>query len=286
MGNDYELPGPSKNQKKKHGCFFWGCITSVILAVVLLVVIGVGIYVSYRYIIDTAKKYTDTIPAPMPAVAMPEPQRVELRKKVEEFGKGIEARTAAEPIVLTADDLNALIDENPMLTGKAHVDIVGDKVTAKISFPVSDMKLPKPFRELDGRYLNGSATLRVSLRDGVLDVRADSIEAKGQPLPKEIMDGLKNQNLAEKSLDDPKARAAVSKLESIVVKDGKIIVTPRSASKPEASKDATKAEPAKEAAKDEASKDTAKDEASKEAPPKDATTPAKAPDEAKKPDQP
>ena len=266
MSYDYQ---PPVAQKKKHGCFFWGCITSVILAIVLMIVVGVSVYIGYRYLIDTAKKYTDTVAAPMPVVAMPEPQRVELRKKVEDFGKGLEARTATEPIVLTADDLNALIDENPMLKGKAHVDIVGDKVTAKISFPLSDLKLP--VRELDGRYLNGSAILRVSLKDGVLDVRADSVEVKGEPLPPNIMDALKSQNLTEKSLDDPKARAAAYKIESIVVKDGKIIVTPRPTTKPEAPKDATKVEPPKEAAKDEAPK---------EAPAKGATPP----DKAEKPD--
>lgn len=271
MSNAYDEPAP---QKKPRGCFFWGCIISVIVSVVLIIVVGVSIYVGIRYLIDTAKKYTDTVSAPMPAVAMPEPQRVELRKKVEEFRKGLEARTATEPLVLTADDLNALIDDNPALKGKAHIDIVGEKVTAKISFPLRDMKLP--IRELDERYLNGSATLRVSFKDGVLDVRADSIEAKGGPLPPKVMEALKNQNLAEKLLDDPKAREAFNKLESITVKDGKIIVTPRPASKPEAPND-TKAEPPN---------DEAKDEASKEAPAKDATPPAKVPDEAKKPDQP
>lgn len=271
MSYDYQPPAP---QKKKHGCFFWGCITSIILAVVLIVVVGVTIYVGYRYLIDTAKKYTDTVAAPMPAVAMPEPQRVELRTKVEAFGKGLEARTATEPIVLTADDLNALVDDNPMFKGKAHIDIVGDQVTAKISFPLSDLKLP--FRELDGRYLNGSATLRVSLKDGVLDVRADSMEAKGEPLPPKFMDELKKENLAKQALDDPKARAAINKFESIVIKDGKIIVTPRPATRPEPPKDATKTEPPK---------DAAKDEAAKEAPGKDATPPAEAPGEAKKPDQ-
>ena len=85
------------------------------------------------------------------------------------------------------------------------------------------------------------------------------------------MDALKSQNLAEKSLDDPKARAAIDKIESIIVKDGKIIVTPRPTTKPEAPKDATKAEPPKEAAKDEAPK---------EAPAKGATPP----DKAEKPD--
>lgn len=271
MSYDYQ---PPVAQKKKHGCFFWGCITSVILAIVLMIVVGVSVYIGYRYIINTAMKYTDTVAKPMPAVAMPEPQRVELRKKVEEFGKGLEARTATEPIVLTADDLNALIDDNPMLKGKAHVKIVGDKVTADVSFPLRDLKLP--IRELDERYLNGSATLRVSLKNGVLDVRADSIEVKGKPLPPQFMDELKKSNLAEKSLDDPKAREAMDKIESIVVKDGKIIVTPRPTTKPEAPKDATKAEPPKE---------DAKDEAPKEAPAKDAKPPAEAPDEAKKPDK-
>ena len=197
---------------------------------------------------------------------MPEPQRVALRAKFKAFGEALEAKTATEPLVLTADDLNALIDDNPNFKGKAHVEIAGEKVTAKISFPVDDLKLG--IKELEGRYLNGSATLRVTLLNGVLDVRADSIEAKGKPLPAGFVKSLQDENLAKKWLDDPKARAAVDKIESIVVKDGTVIVTPRAARKPEAPTDATKAEPPKEA------------------PTKDANPPADAPAGGKKPDQP
>ena len=81
--------------------------------------------------------------------------------------------------------------------------------------------------ELANRYFNGSATLRVALLNGVLDVAPDSIEVRGKPLPEAFAQGIIGKNLAEKAMDDPKQREALDKLESIVVKDGTIILTPK-----------------------------------------------------------
>jgi hypothetical protein len=248
----YDDPPPPP-QKQPRGCFFYGCLFSVILLVVLVVVIGGSLYAVFRYAVNTAKEYTDTVAVVMPPVKMPEPQRVVLRAKVEDFGKGLDARRATPPIVLTADDLNALADDNPMFKGKVHIDIVGDKVTAKISVPLSQMGLD--FAELKGRYLNGSAVLRVSLKDGVLDVRADSVEARGKPLPPALTKAFRDQNVLEKSLDDPKARMAIDKLESVVVKDGTVILTPRPAAKPAPALNDT---PPKDAAPKDAAEQPAK----------------------------
>ncbi len=225
----YDSPPLSPTpQKKPRGCFFYGCLISAILLIVgILVVVGT-VYFGYRYLINTAKEYTETTPATLPPVTMPEAQREILRKKFQTFGTELKAGTASEPIVLTADDVNALIDDNPDFKGKVHIVIDGDKIKGEISLPLRVLKIA----ELEDRYLNGSATLLPSLQNGVLDVRAESIETKGKPLPEAFIQVFRDKNLAEGAKDDPKVMSEVNKLSSIEVKNGTIILTPKVAAKP------------------------------------------------------
>jgi hypothetical protein len=274
-----EKPAPPPKQPR--GCFFYGCLISAILLVVGILAITATVYFGYRYLINTAKEYTETQPMALPPVVMPEAQRQELRKRIETFHKALEEKKAAEPIVLTADDVNAWIDDQPQWKGKARIAIKGEEITGKISIPLSDLKIA----ELANRYLNGSATLRVALLNGILDVRADSIEVRGKPLPEAFAQSLLGKNLAEKSMDDPKTREALDKLESIVVKNDTIILTPKAAKgqepPPTPPKDESEAKKP-EAEKPEAAK--ASDE-EKPAPEKDEEKPAPAKEpEAPKPE--
>ncbi len=230
MSNDpmfYAEPtkGPSVPEKKSRGCFFWGCITLIILFVVGAIAVVTGGYFLYRYGVNTLKEYSEPAPMAMPPVTMPEAEREQLHQRVDAFREAVNAGKPAEPIVLTAEDLNAMIDDNPDMKGKAHVSIDGSKIKADISFPLGALNLSK---ELVGRYINGTAVLRVSLINDVLDVRMDSIEVKGKDLPPQFKTSLTNQNLAEEYMKEEKNREMIRKISSLEVKDGKVILTPRS----------------------------------------------------------
>ena len=69
------------------------------------------------------------------------------------FKKALEAGTATDPLVLTSDDLNSLIEENPDFRGRLFARVEGDKLKARISFPLEKLKIGM----LRGRYLNGEA---------------------------------------------------------------------------------------------------------------------------------
>ena len=70
---------------------------------------------------------------------MPAEQRQVLKDRVEAFRKAVEAGTPTEPLVLTSDDLNALIEENPDLKGKIYVKIEGDEVKGQVSIPLDKL---------------------------------------------------------------------------------------------------------------------------------------------------
>src|SRR5947207_14171326 len=77
---------------------------------------------------------------------------------------------------------------------------------------------------LKGRFLNGSASLKISLQNGALFVTMQSLQVKGQSPPENIMAQLRARNLAQNVYNDPKNAETISKLESVDVTDGKITI--------------------------------------------------------------
>src|SRR5690606_8940958 len=130
--------------------------------------------------------------------------------------------TATEPLILDEDDVNALIAEgdskNPF-RDSLRVEMEGDTIKSQLSLPMDDFPLPG----FKGRYLNGTAELRATLKDGDLEVRVESLTVKGEPLPPQLMDELRKENLAAEMMNDPEARKSLSNLESIEIRDGKLI---------------------------------------------------------------
>jgi hypothetical protein len=216
-------PEPPTGAPKQHGCFFYGCIIASIMAVLTAIVVGVGAFFAYRLLNQLVDQYTSTTPLELPKVEMPPEQRTALKDRIEAFRKAVDAETPTEPLVLTSDDLNALIDENEELKGKIYVKLEGDEVKGQVSIPLDKLGLGM----MRGRYLNGEADLKASLSDGVLIVTLDSIEVNGKRPPDDMMKGLREQNLAKDVYKEEKNAKLIRKLESLEVKDGKIILRVR-----------------------------------------------------------
>ena len=87
--------------------------------VALGILVAVGIYIVYRFLNRLVDEYTATAPRELPKVEMPAEQRQALKDRVEAFRKAVEEGTPTEPLVLTSDDLNALIEEKPDSRGRS-----------------------------------------------------------------------------------------------------------------------------------------------------------------------
>src|SRR5262249_32356890 len=223
----YQAPKFSPEQyqapPRQRGCFFYGCIIASVLALLLLILLGVSIYLGYRWVTKMVDTYTATAPRDLPKVQMPEEQRKALKDRVETFRKAVNEGTPTDTLVLTSDDLNALIEEEPELKGKIYVKIEGDEVKGTVSIPLDQLNVSM----VKGRYLNGEADLKASLKDGVLIVTLESIEVNGQRVPDQMMEGIRKENLAKDAYKDEKSAEMMRKLESLEIKDGKIILKVR-----------------------------------------------------------
>jgi hypothetical protein len=209
--------------RKQRGCLFYGCLSLSILALVIVLCVGVGLYFAKRAFDSLVTDYTDANPAQIEEAPYPEPKLQELQSRVNTFQQGIErGGGTGQPLelVLTAEDLNALIAANRDLKGKAFITIDDDQIKGKVSVPLPDIGPLK----LKGRYLNGSAGFKVALDNGQLDLRVQEVIVNGKPLPPVFLNELKKENLAQEVQNNPDNAKVINKLESIEVRDGKVVV--------------------------------------------------------------
>jgi hypothetical protein len=208
--------------KPRRGCFFYGCITGLVLLVLVLGALMVGLH----YVRKMVNQFTDAQPMELPTVQMSQGEMDKLKQRFEAFQKAVREQRPTEPLVLAADDINALVANGPerqALKGKFHISLEGDQVKGEVSVPLREVGLSM----FKGRYLNGSATFNLSFSNGALSVTPQTILVKGTPLPEVYMQGIRKQNLAAGFTNEPATAAVLQALEGIQVKEGKLVVVPK-----------------------------------------------------------
>jgi hypothetical protein len=218
--SQYARMNDGSNPPKQRGCLFYGCLTLGIVGLVMIIAGVVALYFAKRTVSGWINEYTDTAPASVPQTEYSSAQLQALRERLTVFKEAMDKRGPPAELLLTADDLNALVAADKDLTGKVFVQITDDKIRGNISLPLDNLGPLK----LKGRYLNGSGAFKVTLENGFLDVTLDSLEVKGKSLPKPLLKELKKQNLAKDATRDPDARATIEKLDSLQINDGKVIL--------------------------------------------------------------
>jgi hypothetical protein len=191
----------------------------------MLLMLG-GLFLGYLSFRKMVINYTDTAPLPLPVVQISPEDIKKLHERVDDFDKALKEHRAAAPLELTGDDINALIATSSggqSWTGKVYVTIEGEQIKGQVSVPISQIGLPI-FRD---RYINGSATFKVSLRDGALHVYAQDITVKGKAVPTVYMQQIRQTDLAQSSMNDPNTRSEFERYEEIKIENGKFIIIPK-----------------------------------------------------------
>jgi hypothetical protein len=205
--------------KPKRGCLFYVGI----IAVISLLMLGVGAFFGLRYAKGLVNQLTDAQPMRLPTTQLPEAQMFQLHDRVATFRDGVRDGDPVEPLELSADELNALIATDPALVtvrGHLFVTINSNQLSAQISFPAEDIGLIR----LQGRYINATGVFDVLIQTNELHIIAESLSVRGKPVPRNIMKEVQAVNLAERFNRDPKASAGLRKLQAIDVKDGKLVI--------------------------------------------------------------
>jgi hypothetical protein len=209
-------------QKSGRGCLFYVLIAMAVSVVML----GLGAFFGLRYAHGLVNRLTAAQPAQLPKVQLPETVMFQLHDRVDTFRDAVRDNDPTSPLELSSDELNALIATDPAFVAlKNHlfVSITNNQLGAQISFPAEDLGLVK----LRGRYVNATGIFHVAIVTNELQITAESLSVRGEPLPRNIMKEVAAENLADRFNQDPRAAAGLKKIQSIDVKNGKLIVVPK-----------------------------------------------------------
>ncbi len=187
---------PASPTGKKRGCLFWAIATLVVLALV----VGGGSYLAYRYATQRiVAGYTEAAPRELAEPTLSAAELGELDGRVAAFVHALRNKNPVEPLVLSGDDLTALVARIPELRrlgGRARFSIGDGEIRSDLSLPLERAGYP-------GRWFNGSAAFAVSLENGVLIVTLRSASVKGSEVPGWILRQVQDQNLAKKLYERP-----------------------------------------------------------------------------------
>lgn len=221
MADSMADSGASSVYAPREKRFPWGCLLGGCLGVFLLMLIGVGVagWAGYSFYRAQLEKYTSPEPVALPVVEASDEEIAAIEKRVEDFQTQVDSGDAPEQLILTADDINALISKQEKLRGKVFVEIQAGELSAEVSFPMDGLPGGK------GRYFNGSVSTDVTLKDGILIVTMAEASVNGNPVPEQIMQALRQENLAKDIYKDPKLAKKLGRFESIVIDDDRIVLT-------------------------------------------------------------
>jgi hypothetical protein len=200
--------------KRRGGLYYAAVAASVLLAALAAMALLVFLY---------ARSLTEPAPMPLPAVQVSGNEAELIQDRVRAFQQAVRQHDATPPLTLTADEINALIAANPDLKPvhqRLRIVMEGDQLKGLLSIPVRDLGLPV----LKDRFLNGTATFQLAAGNGSLRLTPERVVVRGKPLPGFLMRFLRGRNLAESIEKSPRAALALERLESVQVRDGKLVI--------------------------------------------------------------
>lgn len=219
----YARVSNESNPSKSRGCFFYGCLSLVVIGLLVIVASVIGYFALKRTADRWVNEYTETTPTLVEQLEYPKAQMDALNRRLASFKDALDKGQASTELILSADDLNALIATSREWRGKVFVRIDDDKIQGDVSVPLNDMGPLK----LKGRYLNGTAIFKVALDQGVPEVRVEDVQVKGKPLPSILLTELKKDNLLRNIRTDPEMEKTMAKFESVQVTNSQVIVRNR-----------------------------------------------------------
>lgn len=217
--------------RKKPGCFFYGCLTAVVLAVIAGIGVGLLGYFGLSKLAGMAEEYTEATPAQLPKVEIAPAAYDALKKRADEFKTALDAGRPAA-LTLTGDELNALIAgdaSNSSWKDRVRFAIEGNALKCQVSMPLSDMASVPGLGKLKGRYLNGSAAVKATMETGALVVTLQSLEVKGKAVPEPFLQGIRQENLAKNAYKDKDNAKFLDQLGSLRIADGTLTLVGKAA---------------------------------------------------------
>jgi hypothetical protein len=217
-----------QSPKKPRGCFFYGCITCLVLALVAAIAISLFVWFGVRTLNTLVVEYTETAPMALPKADMPPEELAKLNARVADFAQALGSHTNIPALVLTSREVNALLQDSSevkrmQLDNKFYVDLEGAEAKTQVSLPL-DQFFRLPLLHTAGRYLNGTGDLSARISNAVLSVNFISFTTKGKTLPPQSMVTLQAINFADSANLNQTNTSVFRRIDSIEIKDSTLII--------------------------------------------------------------
>ena len=215
------MNGRMAEAKKGRGCFFYGCVTTI----VLFIAVVIGIFFAVRYGFKVLRdQYTSPQGVAVAPVRLPAADGDRAVKRVDDFKKSLQSGTALEPLELSADELDYVFRNSAkgsQFKDHAHLTITNDAIHAELSLPLGAFH-----PALQGRFFNGDAKFDLEVQNGAIVADLQSATVNGKDIPGEALSNMKQSMQWRPQSGDPEA-PLVNNLERIDIKDGKIVLVPK-----------------------------------------------------------
>jgi cytoskeletal protein RodZ len=102
-------PTPEKT-KSGRGCFLYGCLSLVVL---FILVVALGIWGIRHYIGSAIEQFTEATPQQFEPAALPEAESQALQERLQNFARDLQQTNQAAQLALDSRELNAVIAAEP-----------------------------------------------------------------------------------------------------------------------------------------------------------------------------
>lgn len=185
---------PPPSQKKGLGCFGKGCLVTLSLGLLFLLLVGAGFFFFFSHGKPAALPVARISPAALADVE----QRVEQFKEAPRQPQPPEQQPApAEPTATPADEeqapvpkkelrltvgeINGMIAANRKASGRAFVSMSGNTATVQISIPGTQLE------GLPLGYLNGTFSITTNGPTPLEGIQVSKVQANGVPIPSAVL---------------------------------------------------------------------------------------------------
>lgn len=208
------LPQP---QKQKRGCFFYGCLTTIIAVLLVLVVMYV---VATRSLKKVVEQFGTSAPVTLGEQETSLAEYHTAKSRIIEFFQRAQRDEAVEPLRLSGRDLSALLQHDLQFKNlTAAVTIENNQAGIRGSVPLEALGY-------SGMYLSGSAKLSVGMENGAPSVRVSDVSLGEQALPPALLQELKSRNLLDGLKNDEQLSRALAAIGSMQIEGDAVVITP------------------------------------------------------------
>lgn len=215
------------------GWFLKGCITVILILLVLGILAIGGLYIGTNKLRD---RYTTDHPVPITECPttpndVTDPHYEAVIQKINQFQTALKADQPAT-LELTLDELNLLVAKCPdlnALRGKVYfTKIENGQLFADTSIPLTGLHIPA----LKNRWLNGKISFEVGMDEGVPNIQLAMLEVNNQTASSEFLSSFSeqlNKQIRKDFLDalHKKTEGAVMlhRIHDVDLKDHKIVLS-------------------------------------------------------------